>query len=97
VVAGAIPGTGTTCPTIAAVIALASGLALVIGWHRGFNRRSLELATAVFAVVLAIQTVGLVLTSREAGPGYWRTVGALAVGWIAAVWIGSRARCALSR
>lgn len=34
------------------MIALAAGLALIIGWYRDFNLRSLELAAATFAVVL---------------------------------------------
>lgn len=38
---------------LAPVIALAAGLALLIGWYRGFNVRSLELTAAVFVVVLA--------------------------------------------
>jgi len=78
--------------TIARVIALTSGIALVIGWYRGFTRGSLELAAAAFAVVLAVQTVGLVLTSREVGDRYWVTVGLVALGWVACVWIGGHAR-----
>jgi len=78
------------------VIALTSFIALLIGWYRGFGRASLELAAAAFAVVLAIQTVGLVLTSREAGDRYWVTVALVAAGWVACVWIGSRARRMLS-
>jgi len=78
--------------TLAAVIALASGIALVIGWHRGFNRRSLELAAAAFAIVLALQTLGLVLTSRETGQHYWLTIALVAVGWVAALWAASQAR-----
>jgi hypothetical protein len=78
--------------TLAAVIALASGIALVIGWHRGFNRRSLELAAAAFAVVLALQTLGLVLTSRETGQHYWLIIGLVAVGWVVALWVASEAR-----
>jgi uncharacterized membrane protein required for colicin V production len=81
--------------TLAAVIALTSGFALLIGWYRGFNRRSLELAAAAFAVVLALQTLGLVLTSRETGSHYWLTVTLVALGWVAAVWVGNRARAAL--
>jgi ABC-type transport system involved in cytochrome c biogenesis permease subunit len=78
-----------------AVIALASGLALLIGWYRGFNRRSLELAAAAFAVVLAVQTVGLIVTSRETGRHYWLVIALVAVGWTGAVWVGSRARMVL--
>jgi ABC-type transport system involved in cytochrome c biogenesis permease subunit len=74
------------------VIALTSFIPLVIGWYRGFGRGSLELAGAAFAVVLAVQTVGLVLTSREAGDRYWITVFLVAAGWVACIWIGSRAR-----
>jgi uncharacterized membrane protein YfcA len=77
------------------VIALAAGLALLIGWYRGFTLRSLELAAATFVVVLAVQTLGLALTSREAGPRYWPTIVLVALGWVACVWIGSRARRAL--
>ena len=47
-------------------------------------------------VVLAVQTVGLVLTSREAGDRYWGTVAVVAVGWVVCVWIGARARRMLS-
>jgi uncharacterized membrane protein YfcA len=78
------------------VIALTSGVALVIGWYRGFTRSSLELAAASFAVVLAVQTVGLVLTSRQADGRYWITVALVAAGWVLCVWIGSRARRTLS-
>jgi ABC-type transport system involved in cytochrome c biogenesis permease subunit len=74
------------------VIAIASGLALLIGWYRGFTLRALELAGAAFVVVLAIQTLGLVFTSREAGTGYWVTVVLIAAGWVAAVFVGSVAR-----
>jgi len=77
------------------VIALTSGIALLIGWYRGFNRRSLELAAAVFAVVLAVQTVGLIVTSRDTGSHYWLMIALVAVGWAVAVWIGSRARTIL--
>ena len=83
--------------TIAAVIALTSGLALVIGWYRGFSWSSLEFAAAAFVVVLAIQTLGLVLTARETGPTYWLSVALVAGGWVACVWIGARARRVLSR
>ena len=78
--------------TIARVIALSAGIALLIGWYRGFTRSGLELAAAAFAVVLAVQTVGLVLTSRETGSHYWLTVGAVAVGWVLCVYVGSVAR-----
>ena len=78
-----------------AVIALASGIALLIGWYRGFNRRSLELAAAAFVVVLAVQTVGLIVTSRDTGSHYWLVIALVAVGWAVAVWIGSRARVML--
>lgn len=74
------------------MIALTAGIALLIGWYRGFTRGGLELAAAAFAVVLAVQTVGLVLTSREAGTGYWLTVAFVAAGWVVCVWIGARAR-----
>jgi hypothetical protein len=88
-------GRNQRCSKIRAVIALASGLALLIGWYRGFNRRSLELAAAAFAVVLAVQTVGLIMTSRETGAHYWLVIALVAVGWAVAVWVGSRARMAL--
>jgi hypothetical protein len=94
-VVGRVAVTGTT--TIASVIALSAGFALLIGWYRGCNRRSLELAAAVFAVVLAAQTLGLVLTGREPGAHYWPTVAAVAAGWIACVWVASRARRSLTR
>lgn len=83
--------------TIAAVIALAAGLALLIGWRRGFNRSSLELAAATFAVVLSIQTVGLVVLDREIGDHYWPIVLIIACGWVVCVWLGSRARNFLAR
>jgi len=79
------------------VIALAAGLALLIGWYRGFSLRSLELAAAAFAVVLAAQTVGLILTGGETGAHYWPIVGIVAAGWVACVWVGSRARRILAR
>jgi uncharacterized membrane protein YfcA len=78
------------------VIALTSFIPLLIGWLRGFTRSGLELTAAAFAVVLAVQTVGLVLTSRETGEHYWLTVAIVAVGWFVCVWIGSRARQMLS-
>ena len=79
------------------MIALAAGLALLIGWYRGFSLRSLELAAATFAVVLAAQTVGLILTGGETGAHYWPIVGIVAAGWVACVWVGSRARRILAR
>jgi hypothetical protein len=79
------------------VIALTAGLALLIGWYRGFSRGALELAAAAFAVVLAIQTVGLVVTSRETGSHYWLAVALVAVGWVACVYVGSVARSRLRR
>ena len=42
----------TRASRLAAVIALTAGIALMIGWYRGFNLRSLELAAAAFSVVL---------------------------------------------
>jgi hypothetical protein len=83
--------------TLAAVIALTAGLALLIGWYRGFNLRSLELAAAAFAVVLAVQTLGLIVTGGDPGEHYWPIVGLVAVGWVACVWAGSRARPLLGR
>ena len=79
------------------MIALAAGLALLIGWYRGFGLRSLELTAAVFAVVLAAQTVGLILTGGETGAHYWPIVGIVAAGWVVCVWVGSRARRILAR
>jgi hypothetical protein len=79
------------------MIALAAGLALLIGWYRGFNLRSVELTAAVFAVVLAAQTIGLIIRGGEAGPRYWPIVGIVAVAWVACVWIGSRVRAARGR
>ena len=79
------------------MIALAACLALLIGWYRGFSLRSLELTAATFAVVLAAQTVGLILTGGEAGAHYWPIVGIVAAGWVACVWVGSRARRILAR
>jgi hypothetical protein len=74
------------------VIALASGIALIIGWYRGFTLKSLELAAAAFAVVLAVQTIGLVATGRDTATNYWLVVALVAVGWIAALFAGSVAR-----
>ena len=79
------------------MIALAAGLALLIGWYRGFSLRSLELTAATFAVVLAAQTVGLILTGGETGAHYWPIVGIVAAGWVGCVWVGSRARRILAR
>ena len=62
--------------TIAAVIALTAGIALLIGWYRGFNLKSLELAAAVFVVILAFQIVVLVLIGGDVGPDYWLIAGA---------------------
>ena len=83
--------------TIAAVIALTAGIALLIGWYRGFSVRSLELAAAVFVVILAFQVVVLVLIGGDVGSEYWAIAGAVALGWVACVWIGSRARGILER
>jgi CBS domain containing-hemolysin-like protein len=83
--------------TIAAVIALTAGIALLIGWYRGFSIRSLELAAAVFVVILAFQIVVLVVIGGDIGPDYWLIAGAVAVGWVACVWVGSRARGMLER
>ena len=55
--------------TIAAVIALTAGIALLIGWYRGFSIRSLELAAAVFVVILAFQIVVLVVIGGDIGLG----------------------------
>ena len=80
------------------MIALTAGIALLIGWYRGFNSRSLELAAAVFVVVLAIQIVGLVLIARRGRAATTGSiVGAVAAGWVACVWVGSRARGILQR
>jgi uncharacterized membrane protein YfcA len=83
--------------TIAAVIALTAGIALLIGWYQGFSIKSLELAAAVFVVVLAFQIVVLVLIRGEVGSDYWLIAGAVAAGWVACVWVGSRARDILQR
>jgi hypothetical protein len=82
---------------VAAVIALTAGIALIIGWYRGFNLRALELAAAVFAVVLATQTMVLIVTGGEIGSRYWPIVGLVAAGWLVCVWVGSFARSALQR
>ena len=74
------------------MIALAAGIAVLIGWYRGFNRRSLELTAMAFALVLAAQTVGLIVTGGETSQFYWPTVGIIAVGWVACLWVGSRVR-----
>ena len=77
------------------MIALTACIALLIGWYRGFTVRSVELAAAAFAVVLAIQIIGLVVTHGELGSSYWPIVGAVAAGWLVCVWVGSRARRSL--
>ena len=79
------------------MIALTAGIALLIGWYRGFSVRSLELAAAVFVVILAFQVVVLVLIGGDVGSEYWAIAGAVAVGWVACVWVGSRARGILER
>ena len=79
------------------MIALTAGIALLIGWYRGFSIKSLELAAAVFVVILAFQIVVLVLIRGEVGPDYWLVAGAVAAGWVACVWVGSRARGILQR
>jgi uncharacterized membrane protein YfcA len=79
------------------VIALTAGIALMIGWYRGFNLRSLELAAAAFSVVLLVQLAGLVLIRGDLGSNYWPTVAAVAVGWLVCIWVGSRARHVLQR
>ena len=79
------------------MIALTAGIALLIGWYRGFSLRSLELAAAVFVVILAFQIVVLAVVGREIGPNYWVIAGAVAAGWVACVWVGSRARGILER
>jgi uncharacterized membrane protein YfcA len=79
------------------VIALTAGIALLIGWYRGFSVRSLELAAAVFVVILAFQVVVLVLIGGDVGSKYWVIAGAVALGWVACVWLGSRTRGILER
>ncbi len=79
------------------MIALTAGIALLIGWYRGFSIKSLELAAAVFVVILAFQIVVLVLIRGEVGSDYWLIAGAVAAGWVACVWVGSRARGILQR
>jgi hypothetical protein len=79
------------------VIALTAGIALLIGWYRGFNIRSLELAAAVFVVVLAFQIVILIVLGGDIGSSYWLIAGLVAAGWAACVWVGSRARGMLER
>ena len=79
------------------MIALTAGIALLIGWYRGFSIRSLELAAAVFVVILAFQIVVLVVIGGDMGSQYWLIAGAVAAGWVACVWIGSRARGILER
>jgi hypothetical protein len=79
------------------VIALTAGIALLIGWYRGFSIQSLELAAAVFAVILAFQIIVLVVSGGDVGSNDWLIAGAVAVGWVAWVWVGSRARGILER
>lgn len=79
------------------MIALTAGIALLIGWYRGFSLRSLELAAAVFVVILAFQIVVLVVIDGNVGSQYWLIAGAVALGWVACVWLGNRARRALER
>lgn len=74
------------------MIALASCIALLIGWYRGFTLKSLELTAAAFVVVLAVQTIGLVVTGRDTAQHYWVTVVLIACGWVAALFVGSFAR-----
>ena len=83
--------------TIAAVIALTAGIALLIGWYRGFSLRSLELAAAIFVCILAFQIVVLVLIDGNTGSAFWLVAGLVAVGWVACIWVGSRARGLLER
>jgi hypothetical protein len=79
------------------VIALTAGIALLIGWYRGFNLRSLELAAAVFVVVLAFQVVVLIVIGGDVGSNYLLIAGLVAAGWVACVWVGSRARGVIER
>ena len=88
---------GVAVTRLAAVIALTAGIALLIGWYRGFTMRAIELAAAVFAVVLLVQLVGLVLIRGDLGNNYWPIVAAVAAGWVVCIWIGSRARRVLER
>ena len=57
------------------MIALTAGIALLIGWYRGFGIKSLELAAAVFVVILAFQIVVLVLIRGEVSSDYWLIAG----------------------
>ena len=77
------------------MIALTAGIALLIGWYRGFNLRSLELAAAVFVVILAFQVVVLIVIGGDVGSNYWVIASLVALGWAACVWVGSRARAFL--
>ena len=79
------------------MIALTAGIALLIGWYRGFNLHSLELAAAVFVVILAFQVVVLVVIGGDVGPNYLLIAGLVAAGWVACVWVGSRARGIIER
>ncbi len=79
------------------MIALTAGIALLIGWYRGFSLRSLELAAAIFVCILAFQILALIVLGGDVGPNYWMIAGAVAVGWVACVWVGSRARGMLER
>ena len=79
------------------MIALSAGIALLIGWYRGFSIRSLELAAAVFVVILAFQIIVLIVIDGDVGSSYWLIAAAVAVGWVACVWLGSRARRLLER
>lgn len=74
------------------MIALAAGIALAIGWRYGLTRRAFELAAATFVIVLAVQTIGLVVTGRAVGGSYWPTVAIVAAGWAGCIWVGDRAR-----
>jgi hypothetical protein len=79
------------------VIALTVGIALMIGWYRGFTIHSLELAAAAFSVILLVQLVALVLIRGDLGNDFWPIVAAVAGGWVVCIWVGSRARQALQR
>ena len=74
---------------------VSSGISWEFGLNRGFGARSLELAATAFAVVLALQTVGLLLSGREVGPQYWLTIVLVGAGWAGCVWVGSLARALL--
>ncbi len=79
------------------MIALTAGIALLIGWYRGFSLRALELAAAIFVCILAFQILALIVLGGDVGSNYWMIAGAVAVGWVACVWVGSRARAMLER